>query len=106
MSQEIDTETEPDLRTKREMLRGLLSSSRNAAYDATIKAQAGRASLAVIKGLDENDYRSVRQEAEANERKALAFRAAARRYAELLADLPTEAPADADTPTETNDPGA
>lgn len=96
--------TEATVEFKRARLTKLLENARNIAWEATVNAEAGRASAAAVKQSDE--VASLRKEAESNDRKALAFRAAARRYAELLADLPTEAPADADTPTETNDPGA
>ena len=91
MSEAMD-QSEAGTDAKRGILRRLLDEAKATAYANTVQAEAGRAAAKAIERLNKADADSLRNEATVNDRKAASFRAAAIRYAELLAELPEPAP--------------
>src|SRR3990167_6904341 len=78
----------PSVDMMREILSQRLQESRAAAYLATINAEAGRAAAPAVPGPHAT---SLNAEALASDKKAQAYRAAAKRFGELLAALPQTA---------------
>lgn len=87
--------TEAPLETRRQILQNMLDQSRAEGFRNTIQSEA---SAAAARALEQNkaDSEALRRESAEFARRAVANRAAAKRIAEMLAELPApEGPATA-----------